>query len=273
MEIVDLIDKAGAIVAVVATAGILLLLPLYFSQRRDVIRLRQWMEREPEHPGADIAASEALLDRTEVELEELIGETGEEEAPTEAGVTPATPAAGAPAVTAAQRVTSERPALTRITMERAALEPHPRWRRFVARATQPKLLIGIAAAAVILGVVALFGSEKLLETGNESKGGGGGGISPGDISVFVLNGTDVEGLAAKVGDNVEENKFDLQHPLSTDPEHFDQSVVMYAKGQQAAAQKVARSLGINPVQPIDRQTQQLAGDADVVVIAGEDRAR
>jgi hypothetical protein len=273
MEIVDLIDKAGAIVAVVATAGILLLLPLYFSQRRDVIRLREWMEREPEHPGADIAASEALLDRAEVELEELIGETGEEEAPTEAGATPATPATGAPAVTAAQRVTSERPALTRITMERAALEPHPRWRRFVARATQPKLLIGIAAAAVILGVVALFGSEKLLETGNESKGGGGGGISPGDISVFVLNGTDVEGLAAKVGDNVEENKFDLQHPLSTDPEHFDQSVVMYAKGQQAAAQKVARSLGINPVQPIDRQTQQLAGDADVVVIAGEDRAR
>jgi hypothetical protein len=272
MEIVDLIDKAGAIVAVVAAAGILLLLPLYFSQRRDVIRLREWMEREPEHPNADIAASETLLDRAELELEEHLGETGEAEAPTETGAAP-TPATGAPAVTAAQRVTSERPALTRITMERAALEPHPLWRRFVARATQPKLLIGIAAAAVILGVVALFGSEKLLETGNESKGGGGGGISPGDISVFVLNGTDVEGLAAKVGDNVEENKFDLQHPLSTDPEHFDQSVVMFAKGQQAEAQKVARSLGINPVQPIDRQTQQLAGDADVVVIAGEDRAR
>jgi hypothetical protein len=270
----DLIHKAGAIVAVIATAGILLLLPLYLSQRRDVIRLREWMEREPEHPVSDIAASETLLDRAELELEELLGEKGEE-VPAEAAPAPAsqTPATAGAAVTAAQRVTSERPALTRITMERAALEPHPRWRRFVARILQPRLLIGIAAAALILGVVAIFGSEKLLETGGDQKGGGGGGLNPGDISVFVLNGTNVEGLAAKVGDNVEENKFDLQHPLSTDPEHFDQSVVMYSKGQREEAEKVARSLGIKPVQPIDRQTQQLAGDADVVVIAGEDRAK
>lgn len=176
-------------------------------------------------------------------------------------------------MTAAQRVTGERPALTRITMERAALEPHPRWRRFVARVTQPRLLIGIAAVALILGVAAIFGSEKLLELGDSGKGGGGGRLAPGEISVFVLNGTDVAGLAAKVGDNVQENNFDLQHPLSTDPEHFDQSVVMFSKGQRAEAEKVARSLGIKPVQPIDRQTQQLAGDADVVVIAGQDRAR
>jgi LytR cell envelope-related transcriptional attenuator len=273
MEIVDLIDKAGTIVALVATAGILLLLPLYLSQRRDVIRLREWMEREPDHPASDIGASEILLDRAELELEELLDETGEAEAPPEpAGAPTPTPATGAPAVTAAQRVASERPALTRITMERAALEPHPRWRRFVARVTQPRLLIGIAVVALILGVAAIFGSEKLLELGDSGKGGGGK-IDSGDISVFVLNGTDVGGLAAKVGDNVEENNFDLQHPLSTDPEHFDQSVVMFSKGQRAEAEKVARSLGINPVQPIDRQTQQLAGDADVVVIAGEDRAR
>ena len=61
----------------IGAPGIALLLPLYLSQRRDVQRLRAWMNREPEHPAADIAASEAILDRAEAELEELAGpETG-----------------------------------------------------------------------------------------------------------------------------------------------------------------------------------------------------
>jgi hypothetical protein len=268
MELVDLIDRAGAVVAAVATIGILLLLPLYLSQRRDLIRLREWMEADPGHPAADLQASETLLDRAELELEELLGEPALEGAEPEPAT--ATPAGG---VTAAHRVTSERPALTRITMERAALEPHPRWRQFAGRVMQPRTLIAIAVLALLLGVAGIFGSEKLLELGGQGKGGGGGKLDAGSISVFVLNGTDVAGLAAKVGDNVEENNFDLQHPLSTDPEHFAQSIVMFSKGQRSEGEKVASSLGIKPVQPIDRQTQRLAGDADVVVIVGEDRAR
>ena len=109
--------------------------------------MRAWMEREPEHPAADIAASEALLDRAETELEELVGPRAGE--PT-AGVTPVTP------VPAATRVTHERPALERITMERAALEPHPRWRRFAARATQPRVLVAIGIVALVLGAAGIF---------------------------------------------------------------------------------------------------------------------
>jgi hypothetical protein len=71
---------------------------------------------------------------------------------------------------------------------------------------------------------------------------------------------------------VEENGFILQHPLSTDPEHFDQSVVMFANGEQKAAKRVAHALGIDTVQSLDRQTHRLAAQADVVVIVGEDRA-
>ena len=48
---------------------------------------------------------------------------------------------------------------------------------------------------------------------------------------------------------------------------------MYEPGQQRAAKKVAHDLGVKPVQPIDRQTEQTAGGADVVVIAGADRAK
>ena len=43
-------------------------------------------------------------------------------------------------------------------MERAALQPHPRWRRLVGRVGQPRVLSAVAAAAVVLGLVAIFGS-------------------------------------------------------------------------------------------------------------------
>jgi hypothetical protein len=273
---IDLINEAGAVVAVAATIGIILLLPLYFSQRRDVQRLRLWMESDPAHPTADVAASEALLDRAEAELEELLGEPVAEgtEATAATEVAPETPAHGATPVRAAARVTSERPALERITMERAALEPHPRWRRFLARLGQPRLLIGIAVVALVLGVAAIFGSEKLLETGEKEKTPRAGAVDPAEVSVTVLNGApSVPGLAAKVGDDVEANGFDLNGLSATKGKVYGQTVVMYGRGQEKAARKVARDLGVNPVQKMDTATRRLSEGADVVVIAGEDRAK
>jgi hypothetical protein len=170
-------------------------------------------------------------------------------------------------------VTTERPALERITMERAALLPHPRWRRLVARVTQPRVLSAVAAAAVVLGLVAIFGSEQLLEgDGGSGKGPKPGAIEPGEVEVAVLNGTSVPGLAAKVGDDVKVNGFRLG-TVTNSRDQFDQTVVMYARGQQPAGRKVAHDLGVKPLQPIDRQTERTAGDADVVVIAGADRAQ
>ena len=275
LSISELVKDAGAIVAVIAGIGIALLLPLYLSQRRDLKRLVEWMEREPGHPAADVAASEALLDRAETELEQLLGEPPPSAAPTTEVTPPPAPAATpaeAAAVTAAQRVTAERPALERITMERAALEPHPRWRRFVGTITRPRWLVAIAVAAVVLGIVAIFGSELILETGDE---GGreprSGAVAIADVEVAVLNGTAVPGLGAKVGDDVEANDFKLG-TVTTIPEPFDQTVVMFEKGQERAARRLARDLGVGPVQPIDRQAQRLAGGADLVVIAGQDRA-
>ena len=70
---VDLAFQLPAYVSLAAAVACAVLLPLYFSQRRDLQRLQAWMEREPGHPQADIAASEALLDRAETELEALFG--------------------------------------------------------------------------------------------------------------------------------------------------------------------------------------------------------
>ena len=263
MDLNEVRDLAGAILSIAAVVALALLLPLYLSQRRDVRRMRLWMEGDPEHPGADLEASEAMLDRAEAELEELLEEPPSE--PT-TGTTPTTPAAPA------ARVTSERPALTRITMERAALEPHPRWRRFAAQATQPRVLVAAGLATVLVGAAAIFGSEELLSGDGDGAPRRAAAIEPSEVDVAVLNGTTVTGLAGKVGSDVESRGFVLGAVTNTDP-GFERTVVLYAPGQKRAAQKVARDLGVRGVEQAGRRERSIAGDADVIVIAGEDRAR
>jgi hypothetical protein len=221
--------------------------------------MRFWMEREPGHPASDVAASEALLDRADAELEELVGEPE--------------PARGTTPTTPAERVTSERPALTRITMEREALAPHPRWRRFIGLVTQPKLLVAVGAVAVLLGVAAIFASEGLLG-GDDDGRPRAAAIDPADVTVSVLNGTTVTGLAGKVGSDVESRGFQLGNITNNTEFGFERTTVLYVEGQKPAAQKVARDLGVKDVSEADRDARRLAGEGtDVIVIAGEDRAQ
>lgn len=258
-------DEVAAVIATASAFGLLLLAPLYLSQRRDVKRLREWMERVPEHPVEDLARSEARLDRAEAELERIYAERGEPVV----GAGEATRAYPEPlAVPAAQRVTSERPALERITVERAALEPHPRWRRFAARATRPRALAIIGAAALVLAVAGIVGSEKLLQ------GGGDGARAPvdaGGIEVAVLNATSASGLAGEISTRIERSGF-LPGAVSNYRESFDRTVVMFTPGEKRAARRVARELGGSPaIQPIDRRAERAADGAQVVVIVGSDR--
>ncbi|HMC06569.1 MAG TPA: LytR C-terminal domain-containing protein [Solirubrobacterales bacterium] len=298
-DIYDALLDLPAWVSVAATLAFFLLLTLYLSQRRDVARLSAWMAQAPSHPATDLAASETLLDRAEAELEALLGaaepeaaepesaepESAEPEAaePEAAEAVEPTAVAPPPPVTPSQapardeapaaRVTAERPALERITMERAALLPHPRWRRLTRKVGQPRVLGLIALAAVVLGLVAIFGSERLLRNGEgSSPPSKTGKVDPAAVTVAVLNGTSVPALAAKTGDDVKANDFKVG-TLSNSRKQYQQTVVMYEPHQQRAANKVAHDLGVKPVQPIDRQTQGEAGDADVVVIAGADRTQ
>jgi hypothetical protein len=262
-------------VSLAAVVGCLFLLTLYLSQRRDLMRLQAWMAEAPNHPAEDLARSEALLDRAEAELEEILGVEVPAEATAEPTVVaPPTPADGVAATPPpnSQTTTSERPALEQITTEREALRPHPRWRRFATRVSQPRVLGLIALGAVILGLAGLFGSERLLnDNGGTAESPKPGAIVPQDVTVAVLNGTSVPALGAKVATDVEVNDFALGN-VGNSRKEYDQTVVMYEQGQRKAARKVAHDLGVEPVQPIDRQTQQEADGADVVVIAGKDRA-
>jgi hypothetical protein len=262
VEAGEIFDRFSGYVALAACASLLLLLPLYFSQRRDLQRLRVWRLREPDHPAGDLEASELLLDRAEAELEELLGEPEPEP-----GTTPATP------MPAATRVTHERPALERITMERSALAPHPRWRRFAGRATQPRVLLALGLAALLLAGAGIFVSEQLLSDKGDGRQARSGAVDPAEVTVAVLNGTSVNGLAGKVGSDLESAGYELGAITSALP-GLAKTTVLYAVGEKPAAQKVARELGLDPakVEPVDRKSRGLAGGADVIVIAGEDRA-
>jgi len=267
----DAAHRMPTYVSLAAVVGCVFLAVLYLSQRRDLLRIQAWMESEPNHPAEDLARSEALLDSAEAELEEILGvEAPAESTAVQTAVAPPT-AEPATAGASSQTTTSERPALEQITSEREALLPHPRWRRFTKRVSQPSVLAAIAAGAVILGILGIFASDRLLNDNSGSQQTRKpGAVVPHDVSVAVLNGTAVAGLGAKVADDVTANNFSLG-TVGNSRKEYDQTVVMYEPGQQKAAMKVAHDLGVKPVQKIDRATQDEAGNADVVVIAGRDR--
>ena len=252
MDYQELADRIPEFVSVAGALGIALLLPLFLSQRRDIRRLRAFMEREPGFPAESVAASESVLDRTETELEHLTGET-----PPVTG--DQTPVPGSTA--AAARVTSERPALERVTMERAALQPHPRWRRFIATATKPRVLVVVGIAALALAIGGIFVSETLLDDdgGGSDKSPKAARVVPGEVTVAVLNGTSEAGLADKVASDVGSNGYQLGTVGGTNGE-FPNTTVMFADGERKAARKVAGDLGIDAdrVEPVDHETELLA---------------
>lgn len=240
----EILRDAGSLAAVGATAGLLLLLPLYLAQRGDLERLRRWRELEPER-----------------------GEP----------VTTSTPAIAAPVrqatseSAAATRITAERPALERVTAERARITEAPLWKRILWRLPEPRHPMLIAAGAFLVGAGIFLGTFQLLER-SEIGDGSGTTTTQSQATVAVLNGSDVGGLAGNVADDVRVNGFELGRVSST-PRSFSQTVVMYTAGNQRAARRLARALGVKPVQPIDRASAKQAGTADLVVIAGDDRAR
>src|SRR4051794_4165283 len=156
----DVAHRMPTYVSIASGVGFLFLLTLYLSQHRDLMRLREFMELAPDHPREDVARSEAMLDRAEAELEEILGVEAPQETLEPTVVAP--PALGEAARGAsAQTTTSERPALEQITTEREALLPHPRWHRFWGRVGEPRVLAVIAIGAVILGLAGIFGTERL----------------------------------------------------------------------------------------------------------------
>ena len=145
----------------------------------------------------------------------------------------------------------------------------------------------VAIAVVAFGVLQVTGGDDGSDGGSDAglaTGGGTGGsdtsgdggssappIDPSQVTVAVLNGTTVPGLAATIGDKVVGEGFQLGTVTNNFDQEKAESVVLYAPGAERAAADVSRRLDISQREPIDAESQALAGDATVVVVAGADQ--
>jgi hypothetical protein len=95
-------------------------------------------------------------------------------------------------------------------------------------------------------------------------------IDPSSVTVAVLNGTTVPGLAARVSDQVQDAGFEVGTVANSSDQQRAESVILFAPGHERDAAAVSRRLDIPQREPIDAATQGLAGDATVVVVTGAD---
>jgi hypothetical protein len=270
LSFVDLFERIGRYAGAAAFFGLALLIPLYITQSRDVRRLRLWSEHAPDAPReAEHAAATEIRLAHEAAITQATAQAAAERAERRA-VRQATRG-----LTPAERVGAERPAAERTTGERMAVYREPRWRTWLRRGPNTRELLLVMAGAFLIGVVIVAGSQILLTEGDDpevSETAGGTSIVKEDVEVAVLNGTAVAGLAARVGDDLEANGFAVG-TITNSETPTDETVVLYERGHEEEARVVARDLGVNVVQLIDPESRDLVEGADVVVVAGEDRAQ
>jgi hypothetical protein len=181
--------------------------------------------------------------------------------------------------------------------QQTAIIPPPSRPWYRRLAASPRYLVLAVAGLLIVGGAGAFAIDQLSSDdsstpSSERPAGGaqgdgeqvnnddGGGkkkraVVPGNVTVAVLNGTTVPGLAKQVGDRVESHGFRLGTVANTADQEQQraESVVLYAPGHEREARAVNKRLGIGQRERIDPASQELAGDATVVVIAGADLAQ
>lgn len=255
----ELVERVGAYVGLAAFLGLAVLALLYFSQARDVRRLREWAGRAPER----------ALEQAE--------RAAEPERATE--VPPATPAATAAAHSLPPTPLSEATRRRKPLRERIRHIHIPQWRYIGLTVLGILVLAGGAYGAIQL-VGDDGGSEPQAQQAGERERGGGNGadrrqganVDPAQVTVAVLNGTTVQGLAAQLGEEVRAGGFKLG--TIGNAARIDQasSEVLYRQGEARAARAVANRLGIEETGPVDSVNEEIAGSFDVIVLVGSDRS-
>jgi hypothetical protein len=192
---------------------------------------------------------------------------------------------------------SRPPTIQRSASGNTAIIP-PATARRERRWPAPRYLALIVAGVIILGlggtvgVLALTGSDKKSASPGTAPGGsvalpskqGGSGksshkkkafapaIDPKTVTVTVVNGTSVTGLARQMGTKVTGAGFVLGNLATASQQQRAESVVLYKPGDNRQARTVASKVGIAQIAPIDAQNSGLAGTAQVVVVVGSDKA-
>jgi LytR cell envelope-related transcriptional attenuator len=346
----DIVEQIGAYAGFASVLGLAVLSALYFSQARDVRRLREWAGRAPERAAEQEARIQAATAQ-----QAPAGQTGAKPAaapapgapavpgkgavpgppppvpgaPPKPGVQPAPGAspAGAGAAAAATGAAaagtatadppkppppppaakpagtggapppppakptplpplpSRSPAPAGAGGQTSILPPSMRPKQPWYRRMAPRYMALIVAGVLIVGGGAAYGVTQLLEDeepATQPASGGGGeaapeeepgraaAVKPSDVTVAVLNGTTVTGLASQIADRLEREGFQRGNTTNFTEQARNESVVLYSSGHQREARAVAKRLGVNQIERIDAETQVLAGDATVAVVVGAD---
>ncbi|MFL5826757.1 MAG: LytR C-terminal domain-containing protein [Thermoleophilaceae bacterium] len=299
-----IVQEIGAYAGFAAVVGLAVLAALYFSQARDVKRLREWAGRAPERAAEQEARIRAANQAPAAQPQPAQAAQAAQQRTAVAaqGGVPAVapPPGGAP--TAVQTPQSRPPVPTTSAFRPGpgpgtgpilgGARPDDPWYRRM-HWPEPKYIALIVAGVLILGGGAAYGVKQLTsdsggsaapatssnsgQTGGGTKKSGkraGGQVNPANIRVSVLNGTSVTGQASKLADQLENKGYQRGTVANATGNQGQraESVVEYSDGNQAAARAVGRELGITQVEKADPATQQLAGDAQVIVILGADKA-
>ncbi len=179
-------------------------------------------------------------------------------------------------MTPAERVTADRPALSRITAERRRSSRRAFWRRLIARGPRHPLVLSLIAILLprlpspSSASAALAHGDKL---GRRQSAAPRRASTSRSVAIVVLNGSSTPALADGVADDLKSQasrtvRTGLTGSVEPDPRALRQG--LQARGRRRSG----ASSEIKVLQPLDRETQAaIAPDADVVVIAGEDRAK
>jgi hypothetical protein len=181
---------------------------------------------------------------------------------------------------------TERPRVRPIAPRRRPLDPEPPRRR--SRVGRLIALLAGAAAAGALLVVILTLTQNSGTSSSPSQnrnaasthsGKKAATFNPSTVTVAVLNGTAVPGLAGRTAARLAALGYKQGTVATASNQTFTGSVVAYLPGHHADALQVARALKLKPsaVQPIDSNTQAVACaqspcNAAVVVTTGADIA-
>lgn|SRR5690348_14291588 len=289
------VQEIGAYAGFAAVIGLAVLSALYFSQARDVRRLREWAGRAPERAAEEEAriAAQAATGQQQQQQRAAAGMGG---APTIAPPPPPTTLPGTASATPAPGpLPAPRPAPTMASTPSTPIlsrPPEPWYKRVVW--PEPRYIALIVAGVIVIGGGAAYGISHLLSdngsgagkaaaTTQQSSSGAAptttakkkalAPIRPSSVTVAVLNGTTVTGLASQTSNKLVQMGFKQGNFKNAATQGQQaQSVVEFSGNNSRAARLVANRLGISDIEPIDSQTQQLAGDATVTVIIGADRA-
>jgi hypothetical protein len=229
----NVIENVGPYAGLFAMVGLLVVIVLLFSQARDLRRLREWAGGAPERDTEIREVSEIVAEERSQELTVL-----------------------------AER--EER------RLEREGYGGGDFWNRL----GRTGRVMTIIAAVLVIGAGAAYAGTTLLggdDTGGKTgkNSGGGGGLKPADIRADVLNGTGgaETGLAAEYAATLEKDGFKVGGTGDA-PSTFEESVVMYTQGNEAAAGKVAKAVDIAETGLITNEVADVTTGSMVTAVIG-----